>query len=232
MTNLNRYDKDGLELVINTETGEVFASISAVARMCDKTNSTINRYVNGELQTSAQISLLNAKILTATGLKTSALLNESQILEVINKYKPSLLIKFAQVGLRMFLHQLAGYEVKPVVKTPSNFIEALELALVQAKEVEKLKLINESLEDDNLRQSEIIDELFDYSSIVRIAKYNAVGETSFNWRLLKSASGKLGIEIKKAPCPRFGEKNLYSHDAWRLAYPEYKLPETTTLRIG
>jgi hypothetical protein len=30
---------------------------------------------------------------------------------------------------------------------------------------------------------------------------------------------------------KFSEKNLYSHDAWRVAYPGIPLPETTTLVV-
>ena len=44
MTNssLQRFDHDGIELIINTETGESFASISGYARMSGKAQSTIN----------------------------------------------------------------------------------------------------------------------------------------------------------------------------------------------
>lgn len=111
---------------------------------------------------------------------------------------------------------------------------ALELAKEQVKLLEKIELQKEQikiLEDDNDRQAEIIDELFDYSSIVRVAKYNQCDEKAFKWHALKSASNVLGLKIKKAPCPRFTTKNLYHHDAWRLAYPNYNLPETTTIKV-
>lgn len=115
---------------------------------------------------------------------------------------------------------------------PQNYIEALK-ALVAAEEQKALlEAEKQLLEEANHGLSEALDELFDYSSIVRIAKYNGVPETTFTWYRLKAASMKLGVEIKKAPCPRFKEKNLYSHDAWRLAYPDYRLPETTTLVIA
>jgi hypothetical protein len=77
----------------------------------DKSASTINRYVNGGLQGVAQMELKTAEIQTAGGLQGCALLNEKQIIEVVSKYNPSLLIKFAQCGLRVFLHQLAGFEI-------------------------------------------------------------------------------------------------------------------------
>lgn len=118
-----------------------------------------------------------------------------------------------------------------VPQTPQTYLEALK-ALVKAEEERQLlELQKELLESENEALSEAVDELFDYSSIIRVAKYNNVSETDFNWRMLKAASRKLGVEIKKVPCPRFEYKNLYSHDAWRLAYPQYRLPETTTLKL-
>ncbi len=115
---LQNYNNDGLELVIDLETGAAFTSISAAARMTDKENSTINRYVNGTFKTSAQMTLLEAEILTTTGLKTVALLNESQILEVVAKYKPDLLIKFAQAGLRVFLYSRMKSSVYALMLSP------------------------------------------------------------------------------------------------------------------
>jgi phage anti-repressor protein len=112
---------------------------------------------------------------------------------------------------------------------------ALELAKEQVKLLEAIEIKDRMialLQEDNERQAEAIDELFEYSSIIRIAKFNGCAETKFSWHQLKAASQALGVEIKKVPCPRFVTKNLYSHDAWRLAYPDYKLPETTTITIG
>jgi len=31
--------------------------------------------------------------------------------------------------------------------------------------------------------------------------------------------------------PRFVWKNLYSHDVWRVCYPNYSLPETVTITV-
>jgi phage anti-repressor protein len=119
-------------------------------------------------------------------------------------------------------------KLKVTPKTP------LELAKEQVKLYEALELAeaeNKILKTDNNRQSEIIDELFDYSSIIRIAKYNNVDEKCFSWRKLKAACKVMNLEIKEAPCPRFGTKKLWPHQAWRFAYPEYRVPETTTLII-
>ena len=117
------------------------------------------------------------------------------------------------------------------IKAPQTYIEALKALVASEEEKERLAIEKEQLETENEKLAEAVDELFDYSSIIRIAKYNNCSEKNFKWRVLKGYSEKMNLEIKKVPCPRFGEKNLYSHDVWRVAYPEYKLPETTTLII-
>lgn len=143
---------------------------------------------------------------------------------------------FGAIGIKHTLEQLNPENEKP--QLPQTYLEALK-ALV-ASEEERVRLEHENvllqtenniLEIETERQAEIIDELFDYSSIIRIAKYNNVDEKTFRWRRLKAASLQLGIEIKKAPCPRYVTKNLYHHDVWRVAYPDISLPETTTIRV-
>lgn len=122
--------------------------------------------------------------------------------------------------------------LKPSVSTPQTYIEALK-ALVAAEE-QKLLLQAErdELEKENEQLAEAVDELFSYSSIIRVAKFNDMDEKAFSWRKLKAATQTLKLEIKRVPCPRFETKLLYPHDAWRFCYPEVMLPETTTLVIA
>jgi hypothetical protein len=125
------------------------------------------------------------------------------------------------------------------VAIPDSYASALRLAADRHEALlvaeSKLKLANakcEILEEDNNRQSEIIDELFDYSSILRIASFNKCDPKAFKWQDLKAASKVLGLELKTAPCPNFGTRNLYSHVAWRLAYPGIELPQSTAIQIS
>jgi hypothetical protein len=111
MSNLTPFNNDGLELMVDTNTGETFASIRAVARMTDKSASSIARYVNGELKGVAQMTLKMAEIQTTGGLQGVALLSEKQIVQVIKRYKTELLDVFAEAGIRVYLHGLAGYTV-------------------------------------------------------------------------------------------------------------------------
>ena len=115
---------------------------------------------------------------------------------------------------------------------PQSYAQALLEAGRIALELEKAQAEKALLEEQNELLAEAVDELFDYSSIIRIAKFNDVSETQFKWQTLKAMSRKMGYEIKRVPCPRFEYKNLYAHDVWRVCYPDMQLPETTTLVIG
>lgn len=118
-----------------------------------------------------------------------------------------------------------------VAITPKTFSEALYLAAQIQEEKELLEAEVAVLEAENHRLAEEVDELYGWSSIIRVAKHNGLEESQFKWHRLKAASEKCGDEIKKAPCPRFGYKNLYSHNAWRLAYPGIELPENSVLAV-
>lgn len=118
------------------------------------------------------------------------------------------------------------------VTTPQSYKEALKALVAEIEANERLEAENALLEEENHQLSEALDELFDYSSIVRIAKFNKVHESNFSWRSLKAVSIQMGIEIKQVPDCRYLTKNLYSHDVWRVTYPGVKLPETTTLVIS
>jgi DNA-damage-inducible protein D len=122
-------------------------------------------------------------------------------------------------------------ETNTAIALPQTYIEALE-ALVKS---EKNRIMMEAekaiLEEQNHQLAEAVDDLFNYSSIIRIAKFNGVSETNFKWAVLKGMSKRMNLEVKKVPSPRFEYQLLYAHDVWRYCYPEMKLPETSTLVI-
>jgi hypothetical protein len=72
-------------MIKDNQTGETYSSISGLARMCDKDVSNMTRY-----SMVVEMSTISAEILTATGEKTVVLFSESQMLEVIAKYNPTL----------------------------------------------------------------------------------------------------------------------------------------------
>jgi len=99
-------------------------------------------------------------------------------------------------------------------KTPTTYLQALEVLIKTEKEKQLLELKNENLET-------VLDNLLEWVSIVKIANHNKVSELNFNWRLLKSKSKELGYKIKKAESPRFGYQNLYHIDSFKAVYPQY-----------
>jgi hypothetical protein len=229
MSNLQRFDQDGIEIVINTGTGESFASIRGYARMAGKDESTI-RY---RLKKSAgKWDCKTAEIQTVRGLQGAVLVPEEFIAEWMPKDNKAMATQLMKLGVRLFLHKMAGYKYQPATpELPQSYVEALK-ALVEAEEKKLLlEAENQQLLEENQELAEAVDDVFGYSSLIRIAKFNNVSEKSFSWRKLKAASIQLGLEIKTVPCPRFETKKLYPHDAWRLVYPDVQLPETTTRRI-
>jgi hypothetical protein len=224
---VSKFEHDGLELYVDETTGLAYAHRAAIKRMLGIENSgeTLSR----RLEAVSKDQVKTAEIETTKGMKVVSIYPADVVFDLAFEFCPPLAKRMGAAGANVFMLGLAGYrtEVKP--KT------ALELAKEQVKlheAIEFQKVQIAMLQEATERQAEVIDELFDYSSIIRIAKYNGCGEDAFKWHVLKAASKTLNLEIKKAPCQRYGEKNLYSHDAWRLAYPGYRLPETTTLVIN
>lgn len=133
--NLQRYEQNGLELIIDLNTGEVFASEPCLANMCYVSRQSIRAW-----RTSNQIEIKQVETPTSTGLKTSNLYNEQAIKQALAKYNPNLLLKCVDAGLRVYLHGLAGfkYQLQPEPQLPQNYLEALK-ALVTSEE-QKLQL--------------------------------------------------------------------------------------------
>jgi hypothetical protein len=229
-SNIVRFDcNDGLEFHVDVETGLAYAHLRAIARMLGlESTGTLQRRLRGVPKEVVK----TAEIQTAGGLQGAPLYPASVVFDLALEFNPSLAKAMGACGANVYMCGLAGYQT--TITPPVEPKTALQLAKEQVKLLEQLELKElqiKLLAETNERQAEVIDELFDYSSIIRIAKYNGCDEKAFSWHRLKDASKTIDAEIKKAPCPRFGEKNLYSHDAWRLAYPGYKLPETPTLAI-
>ena len=239
MSNLARFEtKSGIELVIDQQTGEAFATVSGYARMSGKNKSTISR----RMKTVAEKARKTTEIQTTQGLRTVALIPAELVFEWTMKDKPELAKEMGACGATVYLHHLAGYKIesKPDLapQTPQTYLEALKALVAAEEEKERLRRETEALSEENKELmgeveelAEVCDELFDYSSIIRIAKFNHISETEFNWRILKKISTALNLEIKKVPCPRFVSKNLYHHRVWLAAYPWAKLPEITHLTV-
>jgi prophage antirepressor-like protein len=216
--------------------------------LADVLSSTQTKTTIGDVKLSlidvfGEGHVINLSLETTTGIQDAAFISESGLTFLLSRSRTAAgkaLNKFIHCEVLPSIRKTGSYSLGSIEpKVPQTYGEALieagKLAIENERLIKEAEFKDahiEILEEETERQAEIIDELFDYSSIIRIAKYNGCGEKAFNWRNLKTASVVLKLEIKQAPCPRFVTKNLYHHDAWRLAYPGYRMPETTTLVIN
>lgn len=141
---------DGVELIINQQSGESFATQRGYARMSGINQSTVSRRCK---KGDAENIIENARVQTKQAIRDDAtLIPEPTILDWLRKDNPQLLTSFAQLGLRATLHKWAGFEVNSSAQqVPQSYLEALK-ATVKAEEarlqekVEK-EQVQASLED-------------------------------------------------------------------------------------
>lgn len=134
MTNLSRFQtEDGIELVIDTTTGEAFSTITGYAKMAGRDKSTISRRVKGVASGMVKTS----EIPTEGGLQGVVLIPADLVFDWLWEDKPELARAMGKAGATVYIHQLAGYKVisDAVVNTPrqtnqviSQAKEAIDLA--------------------------------------------------------------------------------------------------------
>lgn len=186
---LKLYKEEGIEVVVDQNTGETFASISGTARMCNVNESSIRLFI----KTSGEILIKSTEVITAEGkLRRGSLLNEEQILKCIAKYNTELLLKFAQLGLRKFLHTSVGYKhVENKSLYPDRSLEYKQLHkelkdLIkktgggQWHYIELEQVLNRIVGNRKGRSNNSIDELQNYAYCQLMRKAIDTGNTFFN----------------------------------------------------
>ena len=155
MTNssLQRFDQDGIELIINTETGESFATVRGYARMSGKTHTTILR----RLKVVDSDVLNHAQIQTAGGLQTVALIPEDLICQWLPKDNPAMASQVLKLGVRLFLHTIASFQIKSDAIETNKQLES-QIAELTAK-IEKLDYREVDYIDEILGLKDRIKEL-------------------------------------------------------------------------
>lgn len=103
---LKNYNNNGLELVIDELSGEVFASISGAARILDISKQALSKKVGVN-----QMTLKTAEVLTPGGLQGVNLFNEDQLSDLIDQYKPQLWREFGKLGMRLTLQRSVNFEM-------------------------------------------------------------------------------------------------------------------------
>lgn len=170
MSNLSVFNNDGLEILIDTETGESFCSVSGYARMSGKDKSTISRRLGAVARTQSK----TAEIQTVKGLKSVALIDCSTVCEWLVQDYP-------EKGRQLISHLHNGgtildfdFNEKPPT-TPKK-------AINKEKDVVKALLTGR----ENLVETEVVTPLGN----VDILTNTYLIEVK-HWRSAKSALGQL-----------------------------------------
>jgi len=164
MSQLKQFKTDeGIEIVIDTKTGEAFASIRGYARMSGKPRSTIQSRVD-RLEKGGRISpSKTAEVLTPGGIQGVRLLDEDTIAEWIAEDNPQIATQLLKLGVRGFLHKLAGYEVTstatsqpPAIATPLQALQVAVENLVQQEQ--RITALEQQQQQQSLAVAEILED--------------------------------------------------------------------------
>ena len=112
MTQLQRYDNNGLELFIDQTDGSVWSSQAALGRMIDKDGVYVRRHENALSKGGTNYPTKTAETLTPGGIQGGTLYGEDFIFSLFEKYKPELLVQCAKAGLRVFLYGACSHNHK------------------------------------------------------------------------------------------------------------------------
>ncbi len=117
MSNLVRYNSNGIELVINQETGAAYATQAGYLRMSGKAKSTISERVAKGFGAG---NIVGAEINTPGGLQGVRLIPADLVFEWLMKDNPELAKAMGSAGATVYMHQLAGFKVSSDAITPSQ----------------------------------------------------------------------------------------------------------------
>lgn len=161
---LQRFDgENGIELVINTDTGESFASLAGYSRMSGVEYSTIRKRAE-RLRDSKPLE--TAEMQTSSGFRTVTLLNEDTIADWIVSDNPQMARMMLKAGIRVFNHTLAGFNVKSTIELEvEHFLEFFKQFLLDT-----MKMSNNMTVEQRLRFFDIFDNFNN-----KILQYSKVG---------------------------------------------------------
>jgi hypothetical protein len=109
MPNFQRFQKEQVTLLVDTTTGEVAATQGMIATICKQESTTIRYYLNKE---GCRELLNDFPVMDSRGVEQlSKIYDEDAILKCILNYNSHLVPLFSKLGLRVYLHELAGFKV-------------------------------------------------------------------------------------------------------------------------
>jgi hypothetical protein len=140
MSSIVQFDgENGIEILIDTSTGESFCSVRGYARMADKAVSTISERLKGVRIEDEKM----AETSTPGGLQGVRLITENNIVEWLPKDNPTAASALLRLGVRMGLHKMAGYEVSTTAtQLPRDQTKTSNFSLADLKKMnEQVRLM-------------------------------------------------------------------------------------------
>lgn len=122
--NLKRFDRDEIELVINTQTGESFATAKGYSRMSKVEYDTIKKRTQKALENGG---VLKAEIPTECGLRWGTLIPGKLACQWLAKDNPELLAAMNEFGWNGYCHQLAGFQIKSTAIEPPASVSPIDM---------------------------------------------------------------------------------------------------------
>ena len=176
MNNLTRFDSDGIELVIDTQTGESFATQSGYARMSGLTvrgvGKRLEKLVNSDLVKAAEID-------TGYGIKVVNLISANLVYDWMCEDNLRLAKVMGKTGATVYIHQLAGFKVSSTATVVPQEPKPLQLPPADVRVsnlINALKTIGFDMENPRFNQG-IKDITGDILGLGQSALKPATGET-------------------------------------------------------
>lgn len=234
MAHLIPIKNDQVEVLIDPATGESFVTISGYARLSGKSRQAVSQRLR---RFPAKEALVPAEM----GSRVK-LLSEATVAEWLQKDNPSKARRMAQAGVRVFLHQMAGYKVsssfmvaqapQPAPTKPPSAGQML-VAMAQAfMEVEgRVGAIESKVEALEAEAGQYRD----YSTIKGYCRKLGVKPLSPAWAQGQGKEAKRltlasGLEIREAPDPTYGTVGSYPNSV--LETMTWPLPQQYRLSEG
>ncbi len=141
---------DGIEVIINNETGESFCSVRGYARLSGITEGAVSKRVNKLFKVVSSNEVISAEIQTVGGIKVVSLISEIIIAEWITKDNPTVAALMLKAGIRLYLYGVAGYKVKVVTpEVKSNNSDVHSALKTLENEITQIQGENKELENKN-----------------------------------------------------------------------------------
>lgn len=219
---LVRYDGEGIEILIDQVTGEAFASTSGYARMSGLSVPAISKRLKGVNRDEIK----TAEISTSGGVQGVNLINAQLCFRWLMKDNPALALKMGECGATVFLHKLAGYELKStaveevLVKKDSRLVLLEQLTQLTQSQIEmeqrqaELALENQRLrlEQDQIRSEQ---NLLQESVVQHDAELGRIFEPD---GMLITLAGCLNLQGKHATAAQLANVGKTAANIYRGKY--------------